>query len=96
MSPEDIRFTKEAFGLSSRDLAQSLAVADVTLERWERGSHRPSGLSLVVLQTFHHVALDLHRRGDAAAIRAVRSLILMGVGHMVYIALHSDQKVAPS
>lgn len=46
---ENIRSARRAAGLTQRELAQRLDVADLQVSRWERGAHRPKDDTLIAL-----------------------------------------------
>ena len=56
----DVARLRSHLGLSREKFAQKLGVSASTVEKWERGSHKPRGLSLRALE---RLAKQLRRKG---------------------------------
>jgi ribosome-binding protein aMBF1 (putative translation factor) len=89
MSPEDIAFTREVFGLSQRELARSLNVAPFTVARWEAGQSSPTGLQDEVLRALHTVALQKAGSREPQSSKMIGGLLLLGIGGLLVSALNS-------
>ena len=87
MPPSRIRFIHETFDITSRELAAALNVAPMTALRWEQGHNSPTGLQKEVLQALHGVALEVQAADDAQRAAAVRGLILLGIGALIFYLL---------
>src|SRR5262249_12056930 len=86
LTPKDIRFVRETFGLSQRDLARALNVAPNTVLRWERepGGVSPVGLQAEVLRALHSTALVLKQQRDEAQKQAAGALVGLGIGALIF------------
>lgn len=80
----EIRFICDTFNISSQALAGALAVAPSTMERWRTGDRSPKGTPEAVLRSLHGVAVGIESSGDDAKRRVIRSLILLGVGALIF------------
>ncbi len=56
----DVARLRSYLGLSREKFAQKLGVSASAVEKWERGSHKPRGLSLRALE---RLAKQLRRKG---------------------------------
>ena len=92
MNREQITNIKNTFGLTNNDLAKSLGVAPITVERWEAGDNKPTGLQSEVLQGLHNVALDVKRKNDAQQAEFVKGLIVLGIGALIFHLLSQDNR----
>jgi transcriptional regulator with XRE-family HTH domain len=81
----EVRFVREIFDLSQRDLAKALNVAPATAARWELapegGGSAPTGLHAEVLRGLHSVALRVRR--DPARRQLVSGMVVLGVGALI-------------
>jgi putative transcriptional regulator len=50
MQPEEIKGIREALDLTQEAFAHTVGVAFATVNRWEKGHARPSGLALKALE----------------------------------------------
>lgn len=95
MGPAEIKFTRETFGLSQRDLAKALAIAPFTVARWETGENEPTGLQEEVLRALHMTAVRVEHRGDPKAASHIGDLIGLGIGALIFYLLNEDAPAAP-
>lgn len=51
MTPEAIRTIRKTLGLSQERFAQKLGVSFATVNRWEKGRSKPTGLSVGILES---------------------------------------------
>lgn len=51
MTPEAIRTIRKTLGLSQERFAQKLGVSFATVNRWEKGRAKPTGLSVGILES---------------------------------------------
>jgi transcriptional regulator with XRE-family HTH domain len=88
MGPAEVRFIRETFGLSQRDLAKALNVAPFTVSRWEaEQGNAPTGLQDEVLRGLHNVALQVHAQNDAARAKVIGGIIALGIGALIFYLL---------
>jgi len=85
VSPEQVIYVRETFGMSQRALAKAMNVAPLTVYRWESGANEPSGLQREVLQALHLVALKV--ASDPNKCAAIGGKLAMGVGALIYVLL---------
>lgn len=88
MSADEVRFIREVFKLSQRDLAKALGVSYVTAARWETtgaNHHAPTGLQEQVLRALHNVASRVH--DDPAQRDEIKTLLLLGIGALIFYLL---------
>ena len=85
VSAAEVRFVREVFVLSQRDLAKALNVTPATAARWELApegaGHAPTGLQAEVLRGLHGVALRV--RTDPARRQIVSEMVVLGVGALI-------------
>lgn len=87
MSPTEIRYIEEIFGLDAKALAKALNVAPNTVLRWElgkdaKGGNEPTGLQEEVLRALHNVALKV--QDDEAQKRMIAGMIALGIGALIF------------
>ena len=87
MWPNEIQEIEEVFNLTSRDLANALNVAPLTVARWESGQSNPTGLQEEVLRALHSTALEVRGQKNAQQAKIIRGLIVLGVGALIYYLL---------
>lgn len=89
MTADQIRFVRDVFGLSQRDLSKAMNVSPATVARWEtaneRGSHAPTGLQYEVLHGLHSVALKV--KDDETEKQMIAGLIVLGIGALIFYLL---------
>ena len=54
-----IRYLRQRFDLSQRELAAALQVSGATLSRWENGRERPTGVRALRLARMLHELLEV-------------------------------------
>ncbi|HCS90700.1 MAG: helix-turn-helix domain-containing protein [Thiohalocapsa sp. PB-PSB1] len=72
MSPDEIRQLRNSMNLTQRQFAAALGVAFVTLNRWENGQTKPSGMGLEKLQ--------LSAKQAVLGVEARSALVAAGAG----------------
>ena len=87
MTPAEIVFVRQTFGLTQRSLAKSLNVSPHTVTRWEANTSAPTGLQEEVLRALHNVALEVTANHDAARQALVGGLVALGVGALIFYLL---------
>lgn len=92
MGPAEIKFIRETFKLSQRELAKALNVAPFTVARWEaEDGNAPTGLQEEVLRALHNTALSVRERKDDAAAKAIGGAIALGIGALIFYLLTREQ-----
>jgi transcriptional regulator with XRE-family HTH domain len=88
MTAGEVRFIRDFFSMSQRELAKALSVGPATVARWEAsgdGAHSPVGLHEEVLQALRSVALEVG--DDTAKKQRIRGHIVLGIGALIYYLL---------
>lgn len=89
MTADQVRYIREVFALSQRDLAKALNVSPATVARWETssqtGGHSPTGLQEEVLRALHNVAIRVH--DNETEKQMVSGLIVLGIGALIFYLL---------
>lgn len=88
MTADQIRFIRDVFRLSQRDLAKALNVSPATVARWETSGdqgHSPTGLQHEVLRGLHSVALRV--KDDETEKQMIAGLIVLGIGALIFVLL---------
>lgn len=90
MGPEQVKFIRECFGLSQRDLAKALNVAPYTVARWELGGTSPVGLQAEVLRALYNTAVEIRGKKDEEAAKAIGGLVALGIGALIFYLLMKE------
>ncbi len=65
--PTEIRRLREKFDVSQRVFARYLNTSQSTVEKWETGAKKPSGMGLVLLTLVHNHGLEIFTSSAKAA-----------------------------
>ena len=89
MTADQVRYIRDAFGMSQRDFAKALNVSPATAARWETtnadGYHAPAGLQDEVLRALHNVAKQME--SDPAQRQMIAGLLGLGLGALIVFLL---------
>lgn len=88
MTPAEIHFVRDVFGLTPLQLTRALGVSVNTVVRWESGENSPSGLQEEVLRALHLAAVET-QHDEARRIR-VAGLIQLGIGALLFYLLRQE------
>lgn len=88
----EIEFLRRVFDLRPSELAHALCLAPITVERWERGDNKPTGLALAVLRALYQAAEEIDRCADTARARSIRALLLLGIGTLLSTLLREHSQ----
>lgn len=87
MDSNQIIYIEKTLRLTSQDLAKALAVAPITVARWEQGLNVPTGLQSEVLQGLYNLALEVDRDEDGKRADMINGLLLLGIGALIFYLL---------
>lgn len=84
MEPNHVKFIRETFNLSKRNLAKALNIGTYTITRWENGETTPSGLQLEVLQGLYNTAIEVGKKKDEQQKSTIAGLLTLGIGGLIF------------
>ncbi|MCI0404688.1 MAG: hypothetical protein L0Y74_11445 [candidate division Zixibacteria bacterium] len=89
MKQEQIKFIMETFKLDEGGLAKTLNVTPYTVDRWlkKTNPNLPTGLQREVLQGLYNAALEIRRKKDKEAEKAITALVALGIGALIFFLL---------
>lgn len=70
--PIEIRHLREKFDISQRAFARYLNTSQSTVEKWETGAKKPSGMGLVLLTLVHNHGLAIFTSPTVTTARSAR------------------------